>query len=240
MKIENTTAYNLFAMLVGNRVLNQKKIDTICKDVSEGLNMLPFYPIVVSKNADGTYSIIDGQHRFEVSKRTSNPVYFITCNSLTLSQIAQLNSRGQKWSINDFLNCYAKIGQADYVKLKDLATAYKIPVSTIGSFLMDNKPKSDFKEQFESGAFKINFLVETENLFALTDKLFGQYRFSKDRYLFGAVQKIQEKGICDFEKLALKVQQAPMMMDKQSDVKNYIYNIERLYNFKNSKREAII
>jgi hypothetical protein len=31
-----------------------------------------------------------------------------------------------------------------------------------------------------------------------------------------------------------------MGMDKQGDVKNYIYNIERVYNFKNKERQTII
>lgn len=240
MKIECTKNYEVFETIVGNRVLNQKKIETICKDISEGLNMLPFYPIIVSENKTGIFSIIDGQHRFEISKKMNGNVYYVICNKLSLKQIAQLNSRGQKWSINDFLNCYSKLGIEDYVELKSISLLHKIPVSTAGSFLMDNKPKSDFKEQFESGNFKINHLQSTEKLFTLTEELFGQYKFSKDRYLFGAVQKIQEKGICDFEKLKLKIQQAPMIMDKQSDIKNYAYNIERVYNFKNSIREAII
>lgn len=240
MEIQSTKNYDLFENIVGNRILNKKKIDTICEDINAGLNMLPFFPIIVSENKLGFLSIIDGQHRFEVSKITDDFVYYVVCETLSLKQIAQLNSRGQKWSINDFLNCYSKLGIEDYLKLKELAIEYKIQVSTIGSFLMDNKPKSDFKEQFESGNFKINHLETTENLLKLTDELFGQYRFSKDRYLLGAVQKITEKGICDFDKLKQKIESAPMMMDKQSDVKNYAYNIERVYNFKNSKRETII
>lgn len=240
MKIENTKNYELFETIIGNRVLNQKKIQTICIDIHDGLNMLPYYPIIVSRGKNGLMSIIDGQHRFEVSKKTDQPVYYVACESLSLRQIAQLNSRGQKWTINDFLNCYSKLGIEDYVILKDVSREHKIPVSTIGSFLMDNRPKSNFKEQFESGNFKVNHLQETQDLLNLTNSLFHQYRFSKDRYLFGAVQKIKEKGLCDFEKLKTKIASAPMIMDKQENIKSYIYNIEKVYNFKNSNRETII
>jgi len=240
MIIEKTKDYEAFRTINGNRVLNQKKIQTICKDIREGLDMLPYYPVIVSVHESGAFSIIDGQHRFEVSKALNEPVYYMVCDTLSLKQIAQLNSRGQKWSINDFLNCYSKLGIADYVTLKNMAREYKIPVSTIGSFLMDNKPKSDFKEQFESGNFKIKYLEETKLLLNRTDLLFGQYRFSKDRYLFGAVQKIQEKGLCDFDKLKAKIESAPMIMDKQGNVKSYCYIIERVYNHKNTNRETII
>ena len=241
MQIEKTKDYELFETILGNRVLNQKKIQTICRDIEDGLNMLPYHPIIVSKNkSNGLFSVIDGQHRFEVSKKLDQEVCYVVCDSLSLKQIAQLNSRGQKWTINDFLNCYSKLGIEDYVVLRDLSREHRIQISTIGSFLMDNKPKCNFKEEFESGNFKINYLKETKELVDLTDNLFSQYRFSKDRYLLGAVQRIKENGLCDFVKLKSKIEQAPMMMDKQGDVKNYVYNIERVYNFKNQKREPLI
>lgn len=241
MKIEKTNNYDLFETILGNRVLNQKKIETICRDIKEGLDMLPYYPIIVSKNPNNNLlSIIDGQHRFEVSRKLNHEIYYVVCDNLSLKQIAQLNSRGQKWTINDFLNCYSKLGIEDYVILRNLSREHRIQVSTIGAFLMENKPKCGFKEEFESGNFKVNYLKETEELINLTNDLFGQYRFSKDRYLLGAVQRIKEKGLCDFVKLKSKIESAPMLMDKQGDVKNYIYNIERVYNFKNQKREPLI
>jgi hypothetical protein len=105
---------------------------------------------------------------------------------------------------------------------------------------MKNNVKANCKEEFESGDFKVNHLETTKQYLKLTEELFGEYRFSKDRSLIGAVKEIVLAGKCDFDVLKDKIRKNRNGMDKQGDVKNYIYNIERVYNFNNSKRQTII
>lgn len=239
IQILQTLEYSLFSNIIGNRNVNLSKVEKLVSDVNSGFNMLPYCPIIVSEK-DGFLNIIDGQHRFEVSKKSLNPVYYVVCNTLSLQKIAMLNSRGQKWSMNDFLNCYLKLDIDDYKILKETLTVHKGQIATIASLLMLNDVKKNIKEHFESGEFKVNFLKETEKILLLTEKLFGQYNFSRDRYLIGAMQKIDSSGKCDYDILIDKIKQNPMGIDKQNDIKNYIYNIERVYNFKNRERQTII
>lgn len=238
MEIQQTKNYKSFGNIIGNRVLSQTKIEKICNDVNNGFNMLPFCPIVVSEH-DGIYHIIDGQHRFEVSKKTNNPVYFVICNTLTLKQIAQLNSRGEKWKPNDFLHCYIKLGIKDYEKILEVMHKHKIAIKLSIDLLMYNSPKAKSTDTFQSGGFECNFFDETDSLLTFTEELFGQYRFSKDRNLIGAVQELLKQGLCDFTKLKTKIHEAPMIMDRQVSVKLYMSNIERVYNHKNSIRQVI-
>ncbi|TDD77151.1 ParB N-terminal domain-containing protein [Flavobacterium caseinilyticum] len=239
MEIQQTTNYELFENITGNRLLSKSKIEKIINDVTQGFNMLPFCPIIVSEK-DGLYCIIDGQHRYEISKQTGNPVYFVVCNTLTLKQIAQLNSRGEKWKPNDFLNCYIKLGITDYEKIIEIMNKHKIAIKLSIDLLMYNNPKVKSTETFQSGGFECKYFEETDALLTLSDELFGQYRFSKDRNLIGAVQELQKKGLCSFEKLKSKISQAPMLMDRQASVKLYMYNIEKVYNHKNQTREVIM
>ena len=239
MEIQQSKKYECFENIIGNRILNLNKIDKICSDVTSGFNMLPYYPIVVSENELGLFQIIDGQHRYEVSKKTNNPVYFTVCNMLTLNQIAQINSRGEKWKITDFLNCYIKLGIADYSRIKEIMHKHKIAIKLAVDLLMYNNPKVKSTDTFQGGEFKCNYYEEADALLTLTDSLFGQYTFSKDRYLIGAVQELEKQGLCDFEKLKYKISQAPMAMDRNASIKTYMSNIERVYNHKNSIREVI-
>lgn len=239
MEIQQTKNYELFQNIVGNRVLSNSKIEKIINDVTEGFNMLPFCPIIVSEK-EGLYYIIDGQHRYEISKRTENPIYFVVCNTLTLKQIAQLNSRGEKWKPNDFLNCYIKLGIADYEKVSEIMNKHKIAIKLSIDLLMYNNPKTKSTDTFQSGGFVCNYFKETDALLTLSDELFSQYRFSKDRNLIGAVQELQKKGLCNFDKLKNKIAQAPMLMDRQASIKLYMYNIEKVYNHKNQTREVIM
>lgn len=239
MEIQQSKKYECFENIIGNRNLSVAKIDKICDDVNNGFNMLPYCPIVVSENEPGLFHIIDGQHRFEVSKKTQNPVYYVVCNTLTLNQIAQLNSRGERWKTTDFLNCYIKLGIPDYLRIKEIMHKHKIAIKIAVDLLMYNNPKAKSTDTFQGGDFKCLYYNEANVLLTLVNELFGQYTFSKDRYLIGAVQELEKQGLCDFEKLKYKISQAPMAMDKNASIKTYMSNIERVYNHKNSIREVI-
>lgn len=243
MKIENTTDYSQFEMLLGNRPINQKKVDKIVDDINNGFNMLPYFPILVKEQESGKLGIIDGQHRYTVSKESGLPVYYIVGNDVSLKQIAQLNSRGEKWKPQDYLNCYIKLGSEDYEILDKVLKRHKVPINTAISLLMYNTVKtggnSDLIEKFRAGEFKVNYEKEANELLELVDDLFGRYVFASDRNLIAAVQRLLEGGKCDFEILKSKIGMAPMMMDKQADVKKYIYNIEQVYNFRNQNRQVI-
>jgi hypothetical protein len=239
-QIQTTKNYNQFASITGNRNLNSGKIDKIVTDVNAGFNMLPYYPIIVFKDGD-LYRIIDGQHRFEVSKKTDNDVHFVVCENITLKQIATLNSRGEKWKPTDFMNCYIKLGLSDYEEVLYIMQQYKINIKLAVDLLMYYKHHGgqNSSETFQDGNFKCNFKKETIELLDLVQSIFGRYRFCFDRYLVGAVLKLQEVGKCDFVELQAKVSMAPMSMDKQADLKSYLNNIEQVYNFKNSIRRTI-
>lgn len=243
MEIYQTKEYSLFDSILGNRPINQGKVDKIVKDISEGFNMLPYVPVIVSQNAEGQLRIIDGQHRRLVSEKTGNPVYYVICNTLTLKQIAMLNSRGEKWKITDFLNCYIKLGIEDYKVLKKVSIQQGINLRTAADMLMFNTPAAGSNmgstEKFQNGEFEVRFLKETEELLQLTKSIFERYNFSKDPKLIAAVQILAKNGKCSFDKLKAKITQAPMNMDKCANTKLYLSNIERVYNFKSQTREVI-
>jgi hypothetical protein len=141
-----------------------------------------------------------------------------------------MNSRADKWKANDFLNCYINIGIEDYTVLRDIIKQYRINIKVATDLLMFYNINAYSTEKFQSGEFKCNFKEETEKTLNFINAVFGRYNFSTDRYLIGAVMAIQKKGIIDWERLTAKIKIKPNLMDKQMDVKQYILNIERIYN----------
>lgn len=239
--IQTTEDYSLFETIVGNRNTSPTKIDRIVQDIKKGINLLPYCPIIVYKNA-GLLAIIDGQHRFAAAKKVESAIYFIVAHELSLFEIAMLNSRQDKWTKHDFLKCYIKLGVEDYVTLKWVMDNYHISISLGYDLLMMGKTGSSGSavgDKFTTGKFKVHFYEETLQLLALTNKLFDRYKFSRDRHLITAVQQLMQKGLCDFDQLEEKINSAPMLMVKQVSAKEYIYNIERVYNHKNQKRQVI-
>ena len=240
MNIQKTTNYNSFTTITGNRIINKKKVEKLMEDVQNGLNLLPYCPIVVFKDNE-KYRIVDGQHRFETSKNLELPVYFVECEELDLRSIARLNSRSDKWSNKDFLECYIKLGIKDYQQLSDFMKQYETIYSASIDLLMYGNigRKTNSMQEFRDGEFKVNFLKLAEEVTALTIDTFDKYKFRTDRRLIGAVQQLKEKGLCDFDILKQKIASAPMLMDQQGSTKEYIYNIERVYNHNNQKRVVI-
>jgi hypothetical protein len=239
-EIKTNNNYNQFEMIVGNRNLNVKKIERIIEDIKNGVNLLPYCPIIVYED-QGKLKVIDGQHRFEVCKKIESPVYYVQTKKMDLKKIALLNSRQDKWTEFDFLRCYIKIGIEDYKTLEKVMRKYQISISTAYSLLMVNKvsARGEIGQLFRDGEFKINYYQSTSDLLDLTQSIFDRYKFHSDRHLISAIQLLEKKGLCDFNHLRSKVKEAPMLMDKQGTVKDYIYNIERVYNHKKKERQII-
>ena len=53
------------------------------------------------------------------------------------------------------------------------------------------------------------------------------------------MHEIYDKGKCDFNTLRRKIKEAPNEMNKNSAKKDYMYNVERVYNYKNQNRVSL-
>lgn len=244
MEILQSTEYHRFRTITGNRNVSGKKVDNIIADIKAGLNLLPYCPIIIfmNENDDHYFNIIDGQHRFEVSKKLGEPVYYVKSEKLDLRQIARMNSRSDKWTNRNFLDCYVNIGIKDYVVLRDFIKTHHIVYSAAVSFLMLGKISgggTDIMDTFRNGEFKVEHLQTATEIVELTSSLFDKYMFSTDRNLIAAVHELKKVGKCDWNTLRRKIKAAPNEMSKQDSRKEYIYNIERVYNHNNSKRVTI-
>lgn len=243
-EINRSLVLDQFHPIIGNRTINQKKVEKIAKDIQEGFNMLPYFPILVTEPADveNYYLVIDGQHRLEAARLAGEEVYYIIGNHLSPSQIARINSKAEKWKPTDFLNCYIKLGNTDYQEIIYFMKTYKgIAIKTVIDLLHTNTHHAGgtTTEIFQNGDFKANYITETTLLLDSVFEVFGRYKFCFDRNLIGAMMKLQKVGKCDFDELKSKISMNPNGMDKNSTVKQYLDNIERVYNFKNSLRRTI-
>lgn len=111
-KIYETTRYDIFSFIGGNRDLNENKVSKLAGEIkTNGLLM----PIMVN----GKYEVIDGQHRLMACKKIRVPVqYFIRVNA-TVETAANVNMAGSNWNNEDWINKYAEQGLPDYVVLRD-------------------------------------------------------------------------------------------------------------------------
>lgn len=241
--IFKTKDYSRFCMISGNRGLNDVKIRKIIKEIESGNDMLRYYPIQV-KTIGNRLEILDGQHRYFISSKLLRPVYYIiVTEQKTMSEIAKINSNVEKWTQQNFINCYINNNNPHYIKLQSFLDAYKINVGTSLKLLSTGKPGKEggndiLKDKFEKGLFEVEHYEEAvavvENC-----KRFQAFNGWRDRAFIIAIHRIIEAGKISLDDLQPVFNKYPDMLQKHQSVKDYIYNLEQILN-KNKTHRIII
>ncbi|MFC4219045.1 ParB N-terminal domain-containing protein [Flagellimonas marina] len=241
MQIQQTTDYERFQIITGNRSISQKKVDRIINDVNNGLNLFPYCPVIVCQDK-GKMKIIDGQHRFKASKKLEMPIHYVVAEDISIRDIARMNSNTDKWKYIDFLNCYIKLGIDDYKVLKGFMKEQKVQLRLALGLLMAGVPRSssDDAAKFMDGEFKVRHLEWAKDFIMLADRLFGPYEFYRDINLLRAVHKLEKIGKWDIDMMEQKIRSHPTMMDKQTTDKNYMLLLQQIYNMRNREIRSII
>jgi hypothetical protein len=227
--------YSIFRMIYGNRQLNENKIRKIKLDINKGLDLLPFAPILVSDNKElKCFDIIDGQHRFWVAKGLKKPIHFIVVpKKLALLEIAKINSNTEKWKKSDFTNCFIAQGSDDYKKLQEFMDKYELPLTTATLLLVKGFDLKDFGggrlNTFEQGKFKIEKEMEAIQIIECC-KQFNVSKVWKHRPFILAISLIMKAKLCDMQDLVAKFFKDVDQLKKQANYKDYLLNLEMIYN----------
>jgi hypothetical protein len=231
--------YKQFKLINGNRTINDAKIKKIIKDIDGGLNMLPYCPIIV----DEKLCIIDGQHRYKVSKILKQPVYFIIANEKTVYEIAKMNSRTERWKAKDFLNCYLSQGNEHYVILDELQVSYSLTITACRGLLTHGYACTDNgngqKEAFERGEFVVH---KKDEAFVIAEKLqeFATFDNYKSYDFICATAKLLSKpDKCNWDELVAAYNKRPELLLMQASAKQYLANLEEIYNIGKKVRRVI-
>lgn len=235
--------YGLFKMIAGNRELNERKINKIMDDIKAGIDVLKYYPIQVREH-DGRLSILDGQHRFWIAKKLGRAVYYILLGEeRSLYDIAAINSNTEKWKVRDFLNCYVNLENPHYKELDEFMKKYGLSATLCVKLLADGVPGygaggNDATETFQRGAFKVFARAQAHSL-AEACANFNDFRYAKNANFFLAIHKIIAAGKVDIMEIVKKYNDHKDELIKQPSWKEYITNLENIYNKRRQSRTII-
>lgn len=243
IKIFYTKDYDSFSLINGNRQLNKQKIRRIENDILKGLDVLRYCPILV-KEVNNKLEIIDGQHRFAVAKGLKSKVWYIVVEDISLFDIAKINSNTEKWNTNDYINCYAKQKNTNYIELKEFLDKTKYPLSVSLKLLSTGKVGSDAgvankqAEEFKRGLFKIQFRQQAYRMFEATE-LFEGFQSRNSRHFIIAIDILIKANKCDLMELVEKYKDGNIKLQKKDSVKEYLVNLEEIYNHRMRQRRVI-
>jgi len=102
-----------FKTIKGNRPPNPQHVKRLAISIQE--NGLLQNPIIVNEDME----VVDGQHRLMAARKAESSIYFIIVEGYHLQQVQVLNLNQKNWTKKDFMNGYADMGVAAYVKLRD-------------------------------------------------------------------------------------------------------------------------
>lgn len=242
--IYSTTEYARFNMINGNRQLNEKKIDRIIAEIQGGNDMLRYYPIQVRENKS-RLDILDGQHRMYICKKLRRPVYYIlVTENKSMPDIAKINSNVEKWSKEDYINCYVQHGNKHYEQLRDFLDTYHFSLSVALMLLKTGAPGAEghypgLVDEFRNGQFTIEHLSTAEDL-AKQCQRFNAFANWKSRAFVIAIYRIMKADLISIEEVLAAYKKRPEMLTEQANYKAYINTLEQIVNVGKQKRIVIV
>ena len=244
VRIYHTREYARFNLINGNRQLNESKIKKLKRDIVAGLDMLRYCPVIVVENKN-RLDIIDGQHRFFVARSLKLSIWYVIADPLELTDIAKVNNNTEKWKPKDYINCFVQNDNENYKELQEFMDRHRLPLSVClkllsGRMVTNTGTGNSEGEAFKSGYFKVEpkARASAEAIAQLCEK-FASFDGHKSRPFITALSMIVTAGKCNVDDLIAKFTKDPSRLIKQVNHKEYLVNLETIYNIGAHQRRVI-
>lgn len=222
--VHTTTDYGLFKSIDGNRNLNLLHLNRL----RNSMRQRPLFTIIT---VNEHYQIIDGQHRFEVSKELNLPIYYVICKGYGLEEVHVMNANSKTWTADDYLEGYCNMGKSHYIEYAKFKNKYGFGHRECMNILGGSHDGDMFKN-FYNGTFKIVNMKKAVE-FAEKLQLISQYYEGWARRCFvNAMVTIMKKPEFEFMEFLNKLRLVPSALTDCATVSQYITLIEEIYNYR--------
>lgn len=171
-KVYETTNYEQFKFLEGNRPVDEKHYKSLAKKMQREGNLMYLRPVEVTENME----IIDGQHRAKAAELNGMPVYYVIQPDTNINTTIIFNTGSRNWTWLNFAESWAGRGNQEYQKFIELQKEYGFRFSAMLLYATGTHVHSNFtkegelssSQQFKQGEFKFKD-------YFLAKKLLQQY-----------------------------------------------------------------
>lgn len=236
-KIYYTSDYGRFKFLKGNRDINETKVKKIKADIESGIDFLKYAPIVVNENME----IIDGQHRYAVSRELKTNVYYVINQTADLEVVPAINSKSSKWRVSDFLNSYVDLKRPVYCALKDFIDHFSgISIPTAAKmFHAGTTNEHGAMEAFQDGTLKADFQEVAHDIATLLTDFKPYTNNPYSRRMFAVMLSLHDNGKYNHDFMLKKLEESGRKIENTDTAKTIIQEMESIVNHK-SKHRIII
>jgi hypothetical protein len=227
-QILETNNYSKFDMMGFNRdVGSTKKLENSM--IEHGF--LDACPLHVVRNGGGRLLIKQGHHRFVAAKNLGIPVKYV--ESKDNVSIAKLEETTRRWSMNDYLTSFCRLGNQEYVQVRKYCDETGISVAPAIALLGGHSAgTANFHAAFKDGSYKINHKSKhADNVKELV--LFCKYKglkFYNTNLLVSAFSKLLWVEEFKLSQMKLKIKSFHSYMEKKASLDQYLDMLEDVYN----------
>jgi hypothetical protein len=234
-RLLKTTNYSLFSLTDFNRdVSKTKKLEASMKKHG----FIEAYPLHVVKES-GKLKIKGGHHRFTVAANLGLPIPYVICSDT--SSIHELEDATIKWSMEDYLVSFVRLGDPDYIAVKKFNERTNIPLAMCVSMLAGETASSNnHRARFKNGEFSIS--KNTKNAEDVAD-IVGELKkcgvtWGASALCVGTLSRIVSAGHADIVRLKARIKANAGSIQKKANHDQFMEMWEDIYN-KNSKSKRV-
>ncbi|MFA9220280.1 MAG: ParB N-terminal domain-containing protein [Sediminibacterium sp.] len=225
--INETTKYDQFKLIDSNRPVQPKHVQQLKKAIQKK-NLLHLNPIIV----DAKKNVIDGQHRLQAARELKLPVYYMVDDVINEGDIADLNTNKSNWSVDNYIDYWAKKGNENYIKLRKFIKQ-RPDVQKSAIFRLMTTINTNATAAIRNGVYKYDNEKEAQIVLTLVSD-FSDFKYRFDREFIYAVNHCIDSGEYDHNIMLKKIEAQPGKLERQKTSALYVELLERIYNYHNS------
>lgn len=237
IKVFETTEYNRFKRLDGNRAVAEGRVRKIISSIRKVGYITS--PIVVNEKMQ----VIDGQGRLEALKRLSLPVHYIIVPNIGIEECIAMNINQTNWTLIDYIESHAETGNVSYMYLRNLLLAYGKKFQNKVIFYTVTGKLENSSSEIKNGTFQCtvedysraqNILSWLADFTPIISRVDGHSEF-----YYVALAFCFEDPEIDIERLETKMFQLQANLIPVTNMLQALEQIENVYNNRAQKKVYI-
>lgn len=222
-----TTDYKKFRFLIDNRDTSRKHINKLKDAIRSNPEILEVQPILVNENME----IIDGQHRFTAASELGLPIHYTQVKGLDMNTARSMNVLQRKWTFDDYVRSFAKAGNLNYKAFMVYQHDYPLIRNNALIVYLVGYQQHGILVKFRRGDFVIEQDQEDiEELLTKASKIAETIVIPFSQPLAMALLMCIKNDDFDYDRFLAKLEENPKAIQRGGVKKDYLRQIEDVYN----------
>jgi len=227
-EIKKESDYEKFHFASFNRSLVRATINKLKSEFKKENNFM-YFPIIVDKDM----AIIDGQHRFTVSKELNLPIYYMVKDKRVMpSDIRTVNKAGTKHSLRDIFEMECLVESPEALKIKSLGEELgdHFDLGSLLSLCLDVANGGQIRDRLENGKYRLIDYKKSKDIGFAILKLTNSNRVNTTIYnAIRAIAKINNLSMID---LLSDITNKGLVINSKMSKTIIVNKITETYNFR--------